>query len=443
MKNCPKCNANISDTAKFCVKCGFNIKKYEEEINKEYFCAECGTKFSGGTFCPECGYNVQNDLNGGAELAIDNGNDIDFSTINQMASDQLFEKEGFTVDNGVLMSYKGNKRSIVIHDVEEIYDGAFKDNQIVTFIEIKDGVKIIGKKAFSDCKSLIKISIPSSVEKIYEDTFEKVNLEEIELPSLDENLINNLVSNLAKEFLQKNDIKSFVSKSKSGICINIKKIEDTANLEKEKRDKKILSWEIGGSPVFGTYFIDNEEKRKDLEWLVIDRVGCRALVVTKDCIDIPTSNGDCENLWEKTAVSKWLNNEFFTQSFSDSEKECVIKQRVFTPSGYYYVAGSYADYNVFLLSKRDVEMYREKSSLDFSCGATEYAKSKGITLDAYKKALWWLQAESNVTSNFSRTYYWACTADGKSFVNSQSGYSSYKIGIRPAMWIDVSFLNQK
>ena len=104
MKNCPKCNANISDTAKFCVKCGFNIKKYEEEASKEYFCAECGTKFSGGTFCPECGYNVQNDLNGGAELAIDNGNDIDFSTINQMASDQLFEKEGFTVDNGVLYS---------------------------------------------------------------------------------------------------------------------------------------------------------------------------------------------------------------------------------------------------------------------------------------------------------------------------------------------------
>ena len=104
------------------------------------------------------------------------------------------------------------------------------------------------------------------------------------------------------------------------------------------------------------------------------------------------------------------------------------------------MAGSYADYNVYLLSKRDVEIYREKSNLDFSSGATEYAKSKGITLDAYKKALWWLQAEANVTSNSSRTYHWACTADGKNFVNSQSGFASYKIGIRPAMWVELDFL---
>ena len=63
MKNCPKCQASVSDTAKFCVKCGFNMKKHEQEVQKEYFCGECGTKFSGGTFCPECGYDVSKDLN--------------------------------------------------------------------------------------------------------------------------------------------------------------------------------------------------------------------------------------------------------------------------------------------------------------------------------------------------------------------------------------------
>lgn len=440
MKNCPKCNASISDTAKFCVKCGFNIKKYEEEASKEYFCAECGTKFSGGTFCPECGYNVQNDLNDGAELAIDNGNDIDFSTINQMASDQLFEKEGFVVENSVLMRYNGNKRSIVIHDVEEIYDGAFKDNQIVTFIEIKEGVKIIGKKTFANCGSLVKINIPASVEKIYDDTFEKTNLEEISMPKLKRELINNLLSSEAKDFLIESNINSFITKDKNGICISIKNIEATAKSEKEKHDKEIASWEIGGGPVFGAYFIDNAEKRKPLEWLVIDRIGYRALIITKDCIDTPAFNSFCEDFWGKTAVSKWLNNEFFTQTFSESERNQVIKQRIFTPSGCYGVAESYADYNVYLLSKRDVEIYREKSNLDFSCGATEYAKSKGITLDAYKKALWWLQAEANVTSNSSRTYHWACTADGKNFVNSQSGFASYKIGIRPAMWVELDFL---
>ncbi|MBR2025327.1 MAG: zinc-ribbon domain-containing protein, partial [Clostridia bacterium] len=28
MKTCPNCNVSVSDTAKFCHKCRFNIKKY-------------------------------------------------------------------------------------------------------------------------------------------------------------------------------------------------------------------------------------------------------------------------------------------------------------------------------------------------------------------------------------------------------------------------------
>jgi DNA-directed RNA polymerase subunit RPC12/RpoP len=57
MKTCPGCQAEVNDNAKFCIKCGFNIKKHEEEkANQEYFCPECGTKFSGEVFCPECGY---------------------------------------------------------------------------------------------------------------------------------------------------------------------------------------------------------------------------------------------------------------------------------------------------------------------------------------------------------------------------------------------------
>jgi len=61
MKHCPECQATVGDTAKFCIKCGFNIKKFEEEkANEEaIFCPECGTKFSGGVFCPECGTKVE------------------------------------------------------------------------------------------------------------------------------------------------------------------------------------------------------------------------------------------------------------------------------------------------------------------------------------------------------------------------------------------------
>ena len=60
MKQCPKCQANIIDTAKFCPKCGVNIKQYEEENPKDSFCSECGAKLVEGDFCPECGARVNN-----------------------------------------------------------------------------------------------------------------------------------------------------------------------------------------------------------------------------------------------------------------------------------------------------------------------------------------------------------------------------------------------
>lgn len=61
MKKCPKCNAEVNDSVKFCIFCGFNIKKHEEESAKAVqfkFCPECGTQLSGGAFCPECGHKI-------------------------------------------------------------------------------------------------------------------------------------------------------------------------------------------------------------------------------------------------------------------------------------------------------------------------------------------------------------------------------------------------
>ena len=56
MKQCPNCQANNSDTAKFCDECGFNFKKYEEEqAKKNSLCPLCGAETTGKKFCPECG----------------------------------------------------------------------------------------------------------------------------------------------------------------------------------------------------------------------------------------------------------------------------------------------------------------------------------------------------------------------------------------------------
>lgn len=91
MKQCPKCQANISDSAKFCVKCGYNIKKYEEEM--EYFCSECGTKFSGGVFCPECGHDISKDLYDEDTPAADAFGDDWLSTIESSTNADVANKQ--------------------------------------------------------------------------------------------------------------------------------------------------------------------------------------------------------------------------------------------------------------------------------------------------------------------------------------------------------------
>ena len=52
MANCPKCNGQISDTAKFCKHCGNKIEQKPAFV----FCEECGAKIEANApFCEECG----------------------------------------------------------------------------------------------------------------------------------------------------------------------------------------------------------------------------------------------------------------------------------------------------------------------------------------------------------------------------------------------------
>ena len=49
---CHNCNAEISDSAKFCPECGSKIERVSH-------CIQCGTELANGAkFCPECGTPV-------------------------------------------------------------------------------------------------------------------------------------------------------------------------------------------------------------------------------------------------------------------------------------------------------------------------------------------------------------------------------------------------
>ena len=258
MKTCPNCQASVSDTAKFCVKCGFNIKKFEEDnAANEHFCPDCGTKFSGGNFCPECGYDISRDLAGGPSGGMAAASmpafspafsvmsaGVDFGAMNEAAQSQLYEKEGFVVENGILTGYTGKKRIITIPgSVEEIFDEAFAGNQIISFVEIEEGVKVIGKRAFANCESLTKISIPASVEKIFDNAFEGTKLETLIVANCDQTALNSFISQQARDYLTSGgSVDAYLEQQNGMVVLNILALEtDAQNAAAEAERRRILA----------------------------------------------------------------------------------------------------------------------------------------------------------------------------------------------------------
>ncbi len=68
------------------------------------------------------------------------------------------------------------------YTVSEIGAGAFRENTAITEVHISEGVRVIGKQAFADCSSLLRVFTPDSIEEICTSAFENcVNLEKFHL----------------------------------------------------------------------------------------------------------------------------------------------------------------------------------------------------------------------------------------------------------------------
>ncbi len=234
MKQCPKCQANISDTAKFCMECGCNIKKYAEEHAqpKVRFCPECGTEIPRGSFCPECGYNIGNEQSNElvspmtdtfddawlSDLEKDIGAEVERMKEQKSEApreknpssieDEEYIRKNFVIKDGLLKKYIGNEKEVTIpsfvttisirsfancqhitsiiipNTVTRIMQAAFTDCFNLTNVVIFDSVKSIPTYAFADCKKLKSVVIPDSVKNIYGWAFKGCeNLKSVALPA--------------------------------------------------------------------------------------------------------------------------------------------------------------------------------------------------------------------------------------------------------------------
>ena len=101
-----------------------------------------------------------------------------------MACKFFRRKQQFRIENGVLRSYNGSERELVIpQGVTEIIGFVFEGNQALRRVVIPEGVKRIGICAFRACTKLEEVVLPSTLEAIDEKAFSAcISLEKADLP---------------------------------------------------------------------------------------------------------------------------------------------------------------------------------------------------------------------------------------------------------------------
>lgn len=214
---------------------------------------------------------------------------------------------------------------------------------------------------------------------------------------------------------------------------------------------------VGDLITFGVYEQDNDPSEKeDILWIVLDLDGDRVLLLSKYILDsrVFQENHPSRRMpskavpikWADCTLRTWLNEDFIQTAFSVQAQELLCTTHLVTKKNQGISGGPDTDDKVFLLSIQEVERYLSNAALRGAV-KTEYAKQRS---DASREKLnwWWLRSPG---------LYVDCPAivldNGKykeKFTNPENGYSSettwigrgawYDIGVRPAIWIDLSSL---
>jgi len=419
MKQCPKCQANISDTAKFCVKCGCNIKKYEEEQAQVYFCPECGTKFSGGVFCPECGFDISSELKG-----------QDATAENDAFGDGwLSDLESSSNANVAAMEAQKSKeqteKALSAFEFEAHSDGtytiiALKDKHALS-ITVPEGVVAIADHAFEGCEAF-SISLPEGLLKIGNAAFKSsVDLSSINFPK---SLIS--IGDEAFADCETLDIAIPESVRKVGEDVILNTVQD------KKRKAELAKYQVGNIVSFGSYkhltypHGSYEKEVRDISWRVLKQEDDKALLFSEEALDIvPLNEKKTNTNWEKCTLRVWLNDKFINTAFNTSEREIILTTEVDNSYQHSHQQNLNNTFDkIFILSKKEVKDNIVCNRVEHSIGRNWWVR----TAYAYHNdEFYWFSGEGE------EAYYLTERESYPDYTDVNNCYGC----VRPAMWIKI------
>lgn len=188
---------------------------------------------------------------------------------------------------------------------------------------------------------------------------------------------------------------------------------------------KWVTYPLGMTVRIGRFEQDNdlENGPEEIEWYVIDYKDGKYFLVSKYLLTYRKyAESNYDRTWETSLLRAYLNGEFYDTAFTVQEKQHI------TPT----VLPEGVTDRVFALSKKDITEVLIDESMIMGI-ATEYAMAQGLRVyNVYYNPF----KESLGTYDIAWYYLRGC-----SILCNGYGNTAGKDGVRPAMWIDESYVN--
>lgn len=200
---------------------------------------------------------------------------------------------------------------------------------------------------------------------------------------------------------------------------------------------------IGDIISFGQYEQDNnlENGQEAIEWIVYANNGDELLLISKNALDCRRYHTEKQTVdWENSDIRKWLNSDFYSNAFSESQKEQIYISTLKAPG---QEKENVTQDAVFLLSKEDCSDENASSFIFESYQITDYARScvpygspaeTGMPYEAqYTYCGFWLRDSSDLARAYVR--YDALSNSHDSGINARSSYL-YAF-VRPCICLNI------
>ena len=206
--------------------------------------------------------------------------------------------------------------------------------------------------------------------------------------------------------------------------------------------EQLKSAKVGDAVFFGSYEQDDDLQNgeEDIEWIVLDIQDGKVLLISRYSLSWQRYNNDDTIVtWETCTLREWLNNDFMNFAFSDTEKNIisVVKVSADKNPDYDTNPGNDTYDKVFLLSVSEAKKYFSPSNSylrhHLKCQGTRVVnKSLGIYVNS---SYWWLRTHGQTESSAAYVCYEIASHGTAAYTKS----FDMACGVRPALWIDLSF----